>query len=156
MSNDLVTKEKVCAFYASDYHFEMITLPCIYKNLEEKKDVIILTENNLEKTIKILLSKMNFRENRKIKIMDLDWKNDDLNKFRRIKYNLENNIDTTILIKGNENYIKNANTNLEKWKKEEKNFKIIDCYNIEEVADKMDELMKNYDKILKTSGETGI
>ena len=45
MSNDLVTKEKVCAFYASDYHFEMITLPCVYKNLEEKRDVIILTEN---------------------------------------------------------------------------------------------------------------
>lgn len=153
MSNDLVTKEKVCAFYASDYHFEMITLPCIYKNLEEKKDVIILTENNLEKTIKILLSKMNFSENKKTKIMDLNWENDDLNKFRRIKYNLENNIDTTILIKGNENYIKNANTNLEKWKKEGKNFKIIDCYNIEEVADKIDELMKKYNKILKTSGE---
>lgn len=153
MSNDLVTKEKVCAFYVSDYHFEMITLPCIYKNLEEKKDVIILTENNLEKTIKILLSKMNFSENKKTKIMDLDWENDDLNKFRRIKYNLENNIDTTILIKGNENYIKNANTNLEKWKKEGKNFKIIDCYNIEEVADKIDELMKKYNKILKTSGE---
>ena len=96
MSHDLVTKEKVCAFYVSDYHFEMITLPCIYKNLEEKKDVIILTENNLEKTIKILLSKMNFSENKKTKIMDLDWENDDLNKFRRIKYNLENNIDTTI------------------------------------------------------------
>lgn len=153
MSNDLVTKEKVCAFYVSDYHFEMITLPCIYKNLEEKKDVIILTENNLEKTIKILLSKMNFSENKKTKIMDLNWENDDLNKFRRIKYNLENNIDTTILIKGNENYIKNANTNLEKWKKEGKNFKIIDCYNIEEVADKIDELMKKYNKILKTSGE---
>ena len=153
MSNDLVTKEKVCAFYVSDYHFEMITLPCIYKNLEEKKDVIILTENNLEQTIKILLSKMNFSENKKTKIMDLDWENDDLNKFRRIKYNLENNIGTTILIKGNENYIKNANTNLEKWKKEGKNFKIIDCYNIEEVADKIDELMKKYNKILKTSGE---
>ena len=153
MSNDLVTKEKVCAFYVSDYHFEMITLPCIYKNLEEKKDVIILTENNLEKTIKILLSKMNFSENKKTKIMDLNWENDDLNKFRRIKYNLENNIYTTILIKGNENYIKNANTNLEKWKKEGKNFKIIDCYNIEEVADKIDELMKKYNKILKTSGE---
>ena len=153
MSNDLVTKEKVCAFYVSDYHFEMITLPCIYKNLEEKKDVIILTENNLEKTIKILLSKMNFSENKKTKIMDLNWENDDLIKFRRIKYNLENNIDTTILIKGNENYIKNANTNLEKWKKEGKNFKIIDCYNIEEVADKIDELMKKYNKILKTSGE---
>ena len=28
------TKEKTCAFYASDYHFEMISLPFIEKNLE--------------------------------------------------------------------------------------------------------------------------
>ena len=156
MSSNLVTKEKICAFYASDYHFEMITLPCVYKNLEEKRDVIILTENNLEETIKVLLSKMNFNESRKKQIMGLDWENDDLKKFRKIKYNLENDIETTIFVKGNENYIKNANLNLEKWEKNRKNFKVIDCYNIEEVADKVDELMKSYNKILKTSGETDI
>lgn len=156
MSNDLITKEKVCVFYASDYHFEMVTLPCVYRNLEEKRDVIILTENNLEETINVLLSKMNFNDDMKEKIINLNWKNDDLNKFRKFKYNMENEIDTTILVKGNENYIKNANLNLEKWKKDKKNFKIIDCYNIEEVADKIDELMKNYNKILKTSGEFDI
>ena len=156
MSSNLVTKDKVCACYASDYHFEMITLPCVYKNLEEKRDVIILTENNLEETIKVLLSKMNFNESRKKQIIGLDWENDDLKKFRKIKYNLENDIETTIFVKGNENYIKNANLNLEKWEKNRKNFKVIDCYNIEEVADKVDELMKSYNKILKTSGETDI
>ena len=156
MSNDLVTKEKVCAFYASDYHFEMITLPCVYKNLEEKRDVIILTENDLKETIKVLLSKMNFNESKKEQIMNLDWENDDLKKFRKIKYNLENDIESTIFVKGNENYIKNANLNLEKWEKDRKDFKVIDCYNIEEVADKVDELMKSYNKILRTSGEMDI
>lgn len=156
MNNDLATKEKVCAFYASDYHFEMISLPCVYRNLEEKRDVIILTENDLRETINVLLSKMNFNESRKTQIMNLDWESNDLKKFRKIKYNLENGVETTIFIKGNENYIKNANLNLDKWKDEGRNFKVIDCYNIEEVADKVDDLMKNYDKLLKTSGEIDI
>ncbi len=42
------SKEKICSFYASDYHFEMIILPYIEKNLEKNKKIIILTENNLE------------------------------------------------------------------------------------------------------------
>ena len=49
---EILTKEKTCAFYASDYHFEMISLPFIEKNIEENKEIIILTENNLEDTIK--------------------------------------------------------------------------------------------------------
>ena len=52
MSKNQETKEKICAFYASDYHFEMISLPYIERKLEEKNEVIILTENNLEETIK--------------------------------------------------------------------------------------------------------
>ena len=31
MNKSKITKEKTCAFYASDYHFEMISLPYIEK-----------------------------------------------------------------------------------------------------------------------------
>ena len=48
MNKNQETKEKICTFFASDYHFEMISLPYIDKNLEEDKEIIILTENNLE------------------------------------------------------------------------------------------------------------
>ena len=65
MNKDKNTKEKICAFYASDYHFEMISLPYIESKLEEKNEVIILTENNLEETIKILISRMNLAEEKK-------------------------------------------------------------------------------------------
>ena len=51
------TKEKTCTFYASDYHFEMITLPYIEQKLEEDNKIVILTENNLEETIKTLISR---------------------------------------------------------------------------------------------------
>ena len=43
MNKEQETKEKICAFYASDYHFEMISLPYINKQIEENKQVIVLT-----------------------------------------------------------------------------------------------------------------
>ena len=65
MNKNQITKEKTCAFYASDYHFEMITLPYIEKKLEEHKEVVVLTENNLEDTMKTLMSRINLNEEKK-------------------------------------------------------------------------------------------
>ena len=132
MNKNQETKEKVCAFYASDYHFEMISLPHIEKNLEKNKEVIILTENNLENTINTLISKMNFSEEKKNKILNLNWSNDDLNKFKKIKENTEKEKNQIIFIKGTENYIKNINSNIQKWT-DTNEVEIVDCYDIEEV-----------------------
>lgn len=71
MSKNLKTKEKTCAIYASDYHFEMISLPYIEKNIEENKEIIIFTENNLEETINTLVSKTNLKDDKKKKILRL-------------------------------------------------------------------------------------
>ena len=149
------SKEKVCAFYVSDYHFEMISLPYIDKNLS-KKDIIILTENNLEKTIETLISRMNFKEDKKRKIFQIDWKNNDMEKFKKIKEDADNNKEMIIFIKGKENYIKNINKNIEKWTEKTDNVKIIDCYDMEEISGKMNEIMDNYKILLSTSGEKAI
>ena len=154
MNKNQKTKEKTCVFYASDYHFEMISLPYINKKLEENKKIIVLTENNLEETIKTLVSKMNLKEENKKRLFEIDWKNNDLIKFKKIKDDRENNI--IIFIKGNENYIKNINENIAKWIEENDDVKIIDCYNIDEVSDKIDEIMNNYKMILNTTGEKHI
>ena len=69
MSKNLKTKEKTCSIYASDYHFEMIILPYIEKNIEENKEIIIFTENNLEETINTLVSKTNLKDDKKKKIL---------------------------------------------------------------------------------------
>lgn len=153
MNKNQKTKEKICTFYASDYHFEMISLPYINKNIEENKEVIVLTENDLEETMKILISKMNLQEEKKDKILNLNWKNDDLNKFKRINNNINEQKAMVIFIKGKENYIRNVNKNIEKWIEKSSNIKVVDCYDMEEVSEKIENIMGEYKKILSTKGE---
>ena len=153
MNKNQETKEKICTFYASDYHFEMISLPYINKNIEENKEVIVLTENDLEETMKILISKMNLQEEKKDKILNLNWKNDDLNKFKRINNNINEQKAMVIFIKGKENYIRNVNKNIEKWIEKSSNIKVVDCYDVEEVSEKIENIMGEYKKILSTKGE---
>ena len=150
------TKEKICAFYASDYHFEMVSLPYINNKIENNNEIIVLTENNLEQTIKILLEKTNLKVDKKEKILNIDWKNNDFEKFKSIKTKIDEQKDLIIFIKGKENYINNVNQNIQKWITKNDNIKIIDCYDIEEVGEKTDEIMKKYKKILRTSGEREI
>ena len=83
MNNGEETKENICAFYASDYHFEMVSLPYISEKLENKDEIIILTENDLEETIKTVLSKINLKENKKKNILKLNWKNENTEKFKK-------------------------------------------------------------------------
>ncbi len=146
-----ITKEKSCAFYASDYHFEMISLPYISKSMDENKEIIILTENNLKDTVNTLISKMNLKEEKQKKILSLDWNNDDLKKFKEISKKTKEDADMVIFIKGKQNYIKNVNKNIEKWVITDKHVKIIDCYEFFEVEEKIDEIAKEYDKVLGTS-----
>ena len=125
MRKNQLTKEKTCAFYASDYHFEMISLPYIEKNLEDNKDIIVLTENSLEDTMRTLISNINLKEEKKKKIININWKNDDLNKFKQIKEDIDKNKNMIIFIKGNKNYINNINENIQKWVNKRENVKIL-------------------------------
>ncbi len=147
------TKEKICAFYASDYHFEMISLPYISKSMDENKEIIILTENNLENTVNTLISRMNLKDAKRNKILKLNWKDDDLEKFKEISKKSKENANLVIFIKGKENYIENVNKNIEKWVESNDKIKIIDCYEFYEIEDKIEKIADGYDKILGTSRE---
>ena len=141
----------MCAFYASDYHFEMISLPFINKSIDENKEIIILTENNLEDTVHTLIERMNLKEAKKDKILKLDWKNNDLKKFKEISQKSKEDKNMVIFIKGKENYIRNVNKNIEKWVDNKENVNIINCYEFYEVENKIDSIAQKYDKVLGTS-----
>lgn len=150
------TKEKICAFYASDYHFEMISLPYINKRMENQDEIVILTENNLEETMETLLAKTNLQEEKKKQILKLNWKNNDVEKIKTIKSGMSKQNNMIIFIKGKENYIRKLNQDIEKYLPEDKEIKIIDCYSLEEVGENLDQVMDQYHKILRTTGEKEI
>lgn len=144
-------EEKLCLFFASDYHFEMISLPYINENLKKNKDVVIMTENDLGNSVNKVISSINLNEEEKSRLNKIDWKNDELNKFKEVKNADKDGKELLIFVKGRENYINNMNKNIENWTNL-KNVEIVDCYDINEVQNNAGEIAKQYDNVLFSSG----
>ena len=85
--------EKLCCFYVSEFHLEMILVPYINNVIEKNKKISILTEINLEETIKILMSKINLSEKRKKEI-------EKVTKEDIIKFSKKIHMDTIYLLEG--------------------------------------------------------
>ena len=63
--------EKMYSIYVSDFHLEMILVPYINEKLKNNEDIIIQTEKDLTQTIEILVTKMNLKDEEKLKILKL-------------------------------------------------------------------------------------
>ena len=138
----MVTKEsesrKYCCFYVSEYHLEMILLPYIKDNIDKYK-IIIYTQENLLETIKVLLKKINLKEDEKRKILNLNWSGKNLEK-------IDDENKTIVVINGDKNYVQKVNKKF----KYLKNISVIDCYKVDNESLEMTDLKENYDEILKT------
>ena len=151
MMKENTREEKLCLFFASDYHFEMISLPYINESLKKNKDVVIMTENDLGNSVNKVISSINLNEEEKNRLNKIDWKNDELNKFKEVKNADKDGKELLIFVKGRENYINNMNKNIENWTNL-KNVEIVDCYDINEVQNNAGEIAKQYDNVLFSSG----
>lgn len=132
--------EKVYSSYVSEYHLEMILVPFINSKIEEKENVVIETEYDMNETLKTLLSKLNLKEENKEKILRLGWNKK------------ENNIESkdNVIIIGNKDYIENTNRRI--MQKNIEDLTIVDCYKFEDICNNMSEVADKYDFNLNTNG----
>ena len=128
--------EKTCCFYVSDFHLEMILLPYINEKIEE--EITILTEKDLTKTLGILISKMNLKEESKQKILELGWNTEE-----KIKEK------SNIIVIGSKKYIMEKNKEIERTNA----VSILDCYNFEEEKDNISQIIGKYNNTLNTLGK---
>lgn len=131
--------EKICSFYVSDYHLEMVLIPYINEKLSKNEEIEIISEKDLRETVNALVSKMNINECNKKKILELNW---DKSKETELKEN--------IIVVGTKSYLEKINNQIEEGK--EKNIKVVNCFNFEEVKGDMGNIIKKYDKSLNTLG----
>lgn len=142
--------ERLCSFYASDYHFEMISLPYIAQELREKNQVVILTENNLCNTVQKVLSRINVGEKEKKEIFEIDWNQDNQNKLDKIKLETSKNQNMTVFIKGGKNYVQKMDSYIQE-NIHPTNMKIIHSYPVEEVEKDMSDIVSKYQGVLSTT-----
>ena len=141
------TEDKSCLFYVSDYHFEMIALPYMKEKIENNNQVIVMTQENLEDSMKHLLDKVNLDSDDKKKIEKINWKEKSVEEISEID-TLNNKV---VFVKGTEKYIKNVNQKINEVSNV-KNLQVIDCYDVNNVDESIIDITKDYNSILSTSG----
>lgn len=143
--------EKICCFYASDWHLAVMLLPYINKRIEEENKVYVKFENSIEDKVLALLNKLEIK-NKEI-IRNINW-NEGVQEDEFCDCDKEK----IYIVSGSEEYITKKNASIENYysSKDEK-VKIINCYEIEEGKDLKDIIEKNdYKNILNTRGENSI
>lgn len=141
------TEYKSCLFYVSDYHFEMIALPYMKEKIENNNQVIVMTQENLEDSMKHLLDKVNLDSDDKKKIEKINWKEKSVEEISEID-TLNNKV---VFVKGTEKYIKNVNQKINEVSNIQ-NLQVIDCYDVNNVDESIIDITKDYNSILSTSG----
>ena len=141
------TEDKSCLFYVSDYHFEMIALPYMKEKIENNNQVIVMTQENLEDSMKHLLNKVKLDSDDKKKIEKINWKEKSVEEISEID-TLNNKV---VFVKGTEKYIKNVNQKINEVSNVQ-NLQIIDCYDVNNVDESIIDITKDYNSILSTSG----
>ncbi len=139
---DIENKEnkKMYVFYVSEFHLEMILLPFVNKKIEEKEKIIINTEYDLEDTMKVLLNRMNLKEENKEKILGLNWNK----KEKQEMYNKSN-----IITIGRQEYIDKINYEI---KQENLNdIRMLDCYKFDDIKEEISDIANKYDGNFNTS-----
>lgn len=138
MTANKETENKKCCFYASDFHLEMTIVPYINKKIAENKNIVVITQNNLKDSIKILISRMNIK-NKEI-ILGIDWNNSDTSQVIGKK-------DLVIITNGSKEFIEQKNEDI----KEKLNGTVaefINCYSFDEIKDEIVEIRENYTSVL--------
>ena len=133
--------KKICNFYVSEYHLEIMLLPYISKKIDNEENITIITEIDLESTLNVVIERINLDKDKKEKIKKIGWN----------IQNIENIIpNTNVILIGSKKFINEKVFELKE--RQGEILEIIACYNYNEVKNDMKEIVSKYDGMLNTLG----
>lgn len=147
--------KRMSSFYVNEVHLITMLLPYMEKIIKEEGEIYTVLQKSLEKTVQLLLSRLNLKQELKDKINSIDWKSKTIKDCKNLEKRINNHSKKYIIINGNEKYVREMNKQIKKLKKGEKYEEIvlINCYDIVEFNKNIIDILNNTDKILNTSGE---
>jgi len=155
--------KKSCSFYISDMHFATMIMPFIKKQIESEKTITTFLENNYTNNIELVLARTTIKEEQKRKILDIQWKETNSNKYlnveKKLKSNIKENTENIIIINGSKEYINMMSKfienflqkNIEKYRNTK--LFIMDFYEVGTFNENIIDILDEHEIIFNTSGE---
>lgn len=155
--------KKSCSFYISDMHFATMIMPFIKKQIESEKTITTFLENNYTNNIELVLARTTIKEEQKRKILDIQWKETNSNKYlnveKKLKSNIKENTENIIIINGSKEYVNMMSKfienflqkNIEKYRNTK--LFIMDFYEVGTFNENIIDILDEHEIIFNTSGE---
>lgn len=139
---------KACNFYVSEWHLFAALLPYLKEELEKKNEIVIISQDNLEKGIKELVERINIKFEDDKGLKEITWLNKEfVLEIREDIKPLNIVIQGTIqFIEEVNNYLKNNMINIYR------EVRIIDCYEIYDSNTMLYNILDNHEYVFNTGG----
>lgn len=144
MNTKDIENERICCFYASDIHLEIMILPYIHSKLEKNEEIYLVNEEDLKQTVEQVIERINIKEKDKKRILKLKWDSNNIDLIEEINNKNDNAV---VIINGSEKFNKSVEEKLVL----KGNLKILNCYNIEKI-DNINNIKNKYTKVLNSVG----
>lgn len=139
---------KACNFYVSEWHLFAALLPYLKEELEKKNEIIIISQDNLEKGIKELVKRINIKFEKGNDLNNITWLGKEL--ILEIREDIK---PLNIVIQGTIQFISEVN----KYLKANtinlyREVRIIDCYEIYDSNNMLYNILDEHEFVFNTGG----
>lgn len=135
--------KKLCCFYVNDIHLVTMLLPYINERINQDTKIITILEADMSRSAQKVMNGIQGKKSKEL--LNIEWKNKDLT------YLYESDVqDKLVLVCGNEEFINKANEII---KEKEEKCTILNCYEMVQSKEKLEEILDKHDMVVNTSGE---
>lgn len=157
--------KNMCNFYASESHLALMLLPYLSKQMEKGVYFETILKENIVENIEEVISKLNLKQEIKEKMLNINWKTNEITGYKEIEDFMNNLInkekEISIILNGNIKQVEQINELINTWiyknmnnlKKRDIKITTISCFKALEFKENIDTIINKYDYALNTSGE---
>lgn len=138
-----MNKRRLCCFYVSDIHLITMLLPYINERINESTEIVTILEKDISESAKKVIANIQGKKSKEL--LNIKWKNTKLNNLKKL--NLTNKL---ILISGSNEFLNKANSIINN---KEENCTILNCYEMMQANENLNQILDAHDMVVNTSGE---
>lgn len=138
-------EDKICGFNVNEFHLVTMIMPYIYEKMNEGKNVSVFFEKDVHEIYEKVLNVNEIFWRNKEKLDKIDWGKTDSSNLPK-KFGNEADI---VIVAGKKNFIDKINSLAINFHTK---FTLVNCFEIDDFNNNLENIVKNYNKILCTKG----
>ena len=152
--------KRVCSFNVSNWHFITMIIPFVGRKIKENTSIKTFFGKDKKEEVEMFLDRLVLNIEDKRKIEKINWEMCNVDKIiEKLEESICEKEEINLIISGRKEYIKMVNLNIDDWISKSyskivyKNINIINCYEITQLNNNIEDILNEHDSILNTSGQ---